>query len=31
MMSPVARALMGKEVGDIVAAGNSEAEIVAIA
>lgn len=30
-MSPVARALMGKEVGDVVAAGNSEAEIVAIA
>lgn len=30
-VAPVARALMGKEVGDIVAAGNSEAEIVAIA
>jgi transcription elongation GreA/GreB family factor len=30
-VAPVARALMGKEVGDVIAAGNSEAEIVAIA
>ena len=28
--SPVARALIGKKVGDVVKAGNSEAEIVAI-
>jgi transcription elongation GreA/GreB family factor len=30
-VSPVAHALMGKEVGDVVRAGNSDAEIVAIA
>jgi transcription elongation GreA/GreB family factor len=30
-VSPVARALMGKRVGDVVRAGNSDAEIVAIA
>ena len=30
-VSPVARALMGKEVGDVVRAGTSDAEIVAIA
>jgi transcription elongation GreA/GreB family factor len=30
-VSPVARALMGKHVGDVVRAGNSDAEIVAIA
>ncbi len=30
-VAPVARALMGKEVGDVIAAGNLEAEIVAIA
>jgi len=29
-VSPVAHALMGKEVGDVVRAGNSDAEIVAI-
>ena len=30
-VSPVAHALMGKEVGDVVRAGTSDAEIVAIA
>jgi transcription elongation GreA/GreB family factor len=30
-VSPVARALMGRAVGDVVRAGNSDAEIVAIA
>ena len=30
-VSPVAHALLGKEVGDVVRAGNSDAEIVAIA
>jgi transcription elongation GreA/GreB family factor len=30
-VSPVARALMGKAVGDVVRAGHSDAEIVAIA
>ena len=29
-VSPVARALMGKRIGDVVRAGNSDAEIVAI-
>ena len=30
-VSPVAHALLGKEIGDVVRAGNSDAEIVAIA
>jgi transcription elongation GreA/GreB family factor len=30
-VSPVARALMGKAVGDVVRAGHSDAEIVAVA
>jgi transcription elongation GreA/GreB family factor len=30
-VSPVARALLGKRIGDVVRAGNSDAEIVAIA
>ena len=29
-VSPVARALMGKRIGDVLRAGNSDAEIVAI-